>query len=120
MRIAITALAAIVLSGAAVTGSAWAHHGWASYDASKQQKVTGTITELKWEQPHAILWIDVKGVKQEVWLSPLQRMVDRGLQKEALSAGKTVTVEVQPHSKNANEWKALAITVDGKDVNLMR
>jgi hypothetical protein len=120
MRIAVAALASLALAGTAITIPAWAHHGWESYDASKQQKVTGTITELKWEQPHAILWINTKGVKQEVWLSPLQRMVDRGLVKDALSAGKTVTVEVQPHSKNANEWKALAITVDGKDFNLMR
>jgi hypothetical protein len=115
MRIAVAALASL-----AFAGTAWAHHGWGSYDAAKQQKVTGAITELKWEQPHAILWIDVKGVKQEVWLSPLQRMIDRGLVKDALSAGKSVTVEVQPHSRNANEWKALAITVDGKDVSLMR
>jgi len=47
-------------------------------------------------------------------------MVDRGLQKEALKVGKTVTVNAQPHSERANEWKALAITVDGKDFNLMR
>jgi hypothetical protein len=113
-------IAAATLASLALAGTAWAHHGWESYDSSKQQKVTGTITELKWEQPHAILWIDVKGAKQEVWLSPLQRMVDRGLVKDALSAGKSVTVEVQPHTKNANEWKALAITVDGKDFNLMR
>ena len=118
MRIAVAALASLAFAGVAIP--AWAHHGWESYDAQKQQKVTGTITELKWEQPHAILWIDVKGSKQEVWLSPLQRMVDRGLQKEALSKGKSVTVEVQPHSKNTNEWKALAISVYGKDFNLMR
>jgi hypothetical protein len=41
-------------------------------------------------------------------------------QKEALTVGKSVTVDVQPHSQRANEWKALAITVDGKDFNLMR
>jgi hypothetical protein len=115
MRIVVAGLTAL-----AFAGTAWAHHGWDAYDASKQQKVTGAIAELKWEQPHAILWITKDGTKHEVWLSPLQRMVDRGLQKEALSKGKTVTVEVQPHAKNANEWKALAITVDGKDVNLMR
>ena len=115
MRIAVAALASL-----AFAGTAWAHHGWESYDAQKQQTVTGTVAELKWEQPHAILWIDVKGSRQEVWLSPLQRMVDRGLKKEALTAGKSVTVEVQPHTKNANEWKALAISVDGKDFNLMR
>lgn len=120
MRIIAAALAAAALSGAAVTGTAFAHHGWSTYDSTKQQKVTGTVAELKWEQPHAVLWIMRDGQRHEVWLSPLQRMVDRGLRKEMLTAGKTVTIEVQPHSKNANEWKALAITVDGRDVDLMR
>jgi methylmalonyl-CoA mutase cobalamin-binding subunit len=120
MRIIATTLAAAVLVGAAITGTAFAHHGWDAYDAAKQQKVTGTVAELKWEQPHAVLWITVNGTRQEVWLSPLQRMIDRGLNKDMLTVGKSVTVEVQPHAKNANEWKALAITVDGKDVNLMR
>jgi hypothetical protein len=120
MRILAAALAAAALSTAAITGTAFAHHGWESYDASKQQKITGTIAELKWEQPHAILWINISGKRHEVWLSPLQRMVDRGLTKDALTVGKSVTVEVQPHTKNANEWKALNIRVDGKDINLMR
>jgi Family of unknown function (DUF6152) len=119
MRI-IATIAAVAVAAGAITGTALAHHGWDAYDAAKQQKVTGTISELKWEQPHAVLFVTVSGKKQEVWLSPLQRMVDRGLQKEALKVGKTVTVDVQPHSQRANEWKALAITVDGKDFNLMR
>lgn len=120
MRIATAALAAIALAGAAITVPAWAHHGWDSYDATKEQKVSGKITELKWEQPHAILWVNSGGKKLEVWLSPLQRMVDRGLRKEALSTGKTVTVLAQPSTINANEWKAINITVDGKEFNLMR
>lgn len=111
---------AAIVAAATITGTAFAHHGWESYDAGKQQKVTGTIAELKWEQPHAILWVNSGGKKLEVWLSPLQRMVDRGLVKDALSTGKSVTVDAQPHTKNVNEWKALAITVDGKDYNLMR
>ena len=115
MRIAIAALTSLALAG-----TAWAHHGWASYDPDKQQKVNGTIAELRWEQPHAILWINTNGQRQEVWLSPLQRMVDRGLQKEALSVGKTITVDAQPHTKNANEWKAQSITVDGTNYDLMR
>ena len=111
---------AIAAIAAALTGTAWAHHGWESYDAAKQQKLTGKITELKWEQPHAILWIDSGGKKVEVWLSPLARMVDRGLNKEALSAGKTITVEAQPSRRAGGEWKALNIRVDNKDFNLMR
>ncbi len=118
MRIIVAVAAA--LSAAAITGTAFAHHGWESYDAKKQQKVTGTITELKWEQPHAILWVNSGGKKLEIWLSPLQRMVDRGLRKETLAVGKSVTVDAQPHTTNVNEWKAQAITVDGKDFNLMR
>jgi hypothetical protein len=119
MRIIATALTAVALSAAAV-GAAWAHHGWESYDSGKQQKVSGTVAELKWEQPHAILWVNSGGKRLEVWLSPLQRMVDRGLNKDALSAGKTVTVDAQPHTKNANEWKAQIIMVDGKTYDLMR
>lgn len=120
MRIITAAVAAAALCMTAVTGTAFAHHGWETYDASKQQKISGKILDLKWEQPHAVVWLEIGGKRNEVWLSPLQRMVDRGLQKEALATGKTVTVEVQPHSKNANEWKALAITVDGKFTDLMR
>jgi hypothetical protein len=120
MRIIATIVAAATIAAATITGTAFAHHGWDAYDAAKQQKVTGTIAELKWEQPHAVLFVTVAGKKQEIWLSPLQRMVDRGLQKDALKAGKTVTVDAQPHSQRDNEWKALAITVDGKDFNLMR
>ena len=120
MRTIATVVAAAVLSSAAITGTAFAHHGWEAYDAAKQQKVTGTVAELKWEQPHAVLWITVDGKRQEVWLSPLQRMVDRGLRKEDLTVGKTVTVDVQPHTQRANEWKAHSIMLDGKTVDLMR
>lgn len=119
MRIVAIALAA-ALSAATITGTAFAHHGWSAYDSQKQQKVTGKITELKWEQPHAILWVNKDGQRHEIWLSPLQRMVDRGLSKDALTVGKTITVDAQPHTKNANEWKAHSIVVDGKTFDLMR
>ena len=115
MRIAIAALASL-----AMAGTAWAHHGWSSYDSARQQNVTGTIAELKWAQPHAILWVNSEGKRLEVWLSPLQRMVDRGLNKEALTVGKTITVDAQPSTVNADEWKAHSITVDGKNYDLMR
>ena len=115
----LTLTIAAALSAAAISGTAFAHHGWAAYDSTKQQKVTGTVAELKWEQPHAILWVNKDGKRHEIWLSPLQRMIDRGLSKDALTVGKTITVDAQPHSKNANEWKAQSIVVDGKTIDLM-
>jgi hypothetical protein len=115
---ALPALAAL-LASAGLAGAAYAHHGWSDYDATKQQKLSGAVAELKWEQPHAVLWIDQAGKKQEVWLSPLQRMVDRGLKPTALKVGTPVTVEAQPSSSQGGEWKALSITVDGKLYDLM-
>ncbi len=119
MRIIVTVVTAVALSAAAA-GAAWAHHGWDPYDSGEQQKFSGPIAQLKWEQPHAILWVNSGGKSLEVWLSPLQRMVDRGLNKDALSVGKTVTADAQPHTKNVNEWKAQSIMVDGKTYDLMR
>jgi hypothetical protein len=114
------AIISAVLASAALAGPAFAHHGWAAYAPDKQQKVTGQIAELKWEQPHAVLWLTRDGRKIEVWLSPLQRMVDRGLQRTALTTGKTVTVEAQPNTSPDGEWKAISIEVDGKVYDLMR
>ncbi len=111
---------AFLAAGFLAASPAYAHHGWSAYDASKQQDVTGTVVELKWEQPHGIVWIDSGGKRLEIWLSPIQRMVDRGLMKSALATGKTITVDAQPSTVNKDEWKALAIKVDGKEVDLMR
>lgn len=119
MRIFATTMAA-ALACVGLSGTAFAHHGWASYAADKQQKVTGAITELKWEQPHAVLWLTRDGKKVEIWLSPLQRMVERGLARSALAEGKTVTVEAQPSTAADGEWKAINIKVDGKTYDLMR
>jgi hypothetical protein len=113
-------LITFAIAAAFVAAPASAHHGWSAYDASKQQNVTGTVTELKWEQPHGIVWIDSGGKRLEVWLSPIQRMVDRGLMKDALSTGKTITIDAQPSTVNKDEWKAHSITIDGKTVDLMR
>jgi hypothetical protein len=113
-------IVALALVAAGLSGAAWAHHGWSSYDAAKQTKLTGTVAELKWEQPHAILWVTLEGKRLEIWLSPLQRMVDRGLKKEALSVGKTVMVDAQPSTVKGGEWKAQSISVDGKLYDLMR
>lgn len=113
----ILAVAALAI---AMPAAAYAHHGWESYDASKQTKITGTIAEVKWENPHAMAYLNHDGKRLEVYLAPLARMDQRGLKKEALAVGKTVTIDAQPSTKNANEWKAVSITVDGANYDMMR
>lgn len=117
MRVRVTAFSLIAALAAA---PASAHHGWSTYEATEQQSVTGNIVDLQWQQPHAIVWIERDGEKLEVWLSPLNRMLSRGLQPEALANGVTITVDAQPNKSDGSEWKAQAITVGDKTFDLMR
>lgn len=97
---------------------AYAHHGWSSYDAGKTVKITAPLDDVKWENPHSMAYVTHEGKRVEVYLAPISRMVARGLEKDALAVGKTVTIEAYPSSANANEFRAERITVDGKTVEL--
>src|SRR5687768_12588243 len=73
------------LAGAAaalVCGSAAAHHGWGSYDASKPITVSGTITASKYENPHASITVKAPDKVWTVTLAPTFRMTNRGATKE--------------------------------------
>ncbi|MDZ4762389.1 MAG: DUF6152 family protein [Alphaproteobacteria bacterium] len=105
---------------AALPGAASAHHGWTSYDAGRQTSLTVKIDKIAFANPHGELWATHDGKPLYVILSPPARMVERGLRKDALAVGKTVTVEVQPSTASGNEWKAQSITVDNVVYDLMR
>jgi len=117
MRVMLLALAAAAIPLSAPL-SAYGHPGGSSYDASKPIKITAPIDEVTWSNPHSMMWVNHEGKRTEVYLAPISRMVDRGLQKEALAVGKTVTIEAYPSTANAAEMRAERITVDGKTVEL--
>jgi hypothetical protein len=50
---------AVVL--AALSAPAWVHHSGAMFDRSKEMKITGTVTEFQWTNPHASFKVDVLG-----------------------------------------------------------
>ena len=89
--------AASVLLAASLPMSA--HHSFAAeYDSTKPITLTGTVKELKWQNPHAYVFVDVKDEsgKTVTWaletLSPnaLQRS---GWTRESLKKGDAITVE---------------------------
>jgi len=48
------------LAGLSVAGStAWAHHGWSSFDQNRPIYLEGTVVEVKWRNPHAELILEL-------------------------------------------------------------
>ena len=109
---------ALAIAAALLPGAAWAHHGWSSYDAAKTVKITAPIDKLEWGNPHSMIWLKQDGVQKEIYLAPISRMMTRGLEPDALKAGKSVTIEAYASTANNNEMRAERITVDGKTFEL--
>jgi Family of unknown function (DUF6152) len=103
---------------AALPVAAAAHHGWSEYDSSKALKLTGRIVESGYEHPHGHVRLEAPGKTWNVVLAPPSRMERRGLDKGALKAGASVTVEGYPNRDKPEEMRAERITVSGKTVEL--
>jgi hypothetical protein len=76
-----------------------AHHSFAAeFDDTKPVKVTGTITNVEWKNPHIWFYVDVKNPDGTVtnWGfaggAPGQLM-RRGITKDQLKLGETILVE---------------------------
>jgi hypothetical protein len=89
-------LLALVLAWLSVT--AVAHHSFAAeYDASKRVKLQGKLTQMKWANPHAWIYIDVVTNGKTVnWACEMQGangLLRQGWRKEYLKFGTTLVVE---------------------------
>ena len=75
-----------------------AHHAFAAeFDANKQVNLRGLVTKMDWINPHAWLYIDVKGSDGKVvnWmieLGPPNALLKRGWTKKSVPAGIDVIV----------------------------
>ena len=100
------------------TSTAAAHHGWSSYDSSKETTLTGTIKESGYEHPHGGVRLETPGKTWTVVLAPPSRMENRGLKKDMLTPGTKATVVGYPHKTDADELRAERITIAGKTTEL--
>lgn len=94
--------------------AALAHHGWGSYDASKGMTIESKVAGLEWRNPHAMLMFEHQGATWHVTLAPLSRLQARGVSREMLEPGATVTAEGYPSKRTPNELRAERITVGGE------
>jgi hypothetical protein len=113
-----TALAVALLVFIAGVAPVAAHHGWSSYDSTKELTLTGTIKESGYEHPHGHVRLATPGKVWLVVLAPPSRMTSRGLPASKLAVGATATVVGYPNKTNDEEMRAERITIDGATVEL--
>ena len=117
------ALFAALLS---VSGPAFAHHGAAGYDSNKLTTLKGTVTDFRFQNPHAQIFIDVKDssgkvqnwVLEAVGIATLSRS---GWTRTIMKAGDAITVTGNP-AKNGTPSMRLTkvVLASGKELGLER
>ena len=95
MTRSLTTLALLV----AVAAPALAHHSFdAEYDTNKVTNISGFVTKVDWQNPHAFVYIDAnddKGAVKSfrVEMGPPYALVRGGWKKDTVKIGDKVTVE---------------------------
>jgi Family of unknown function (DUF6152) len=101
----------------ALSVEAFAHHAFsAEFDANKAVKLRGNVVKMDWINPHAWLFIDVKGTDGAVasWmieLGPPNALLKRGWTKQSIPVGMEVIVD-------GYQAKDGALRANGRDVTL--
>ena len=115
--------ALIWVAALAVAAPAAAHHGRGqSFDMKKQVTLKGTVSQVKWQNPHVLIFIDVKDDtgKAVTWgfeNSNVHTLATQGYNRNTLKVGQPVTAIVNP----ATNGEPLGIIVkvilaDGKEI----
>jgi len=100
-----------------------AHHSFsAEYDSNQPVTLKGVVKELKWTNPHAYVYVDVKNDngKTDTWaletLSP-NALARQGWNRDSLKSGDAVTVEVY-RAKDPRPLKDGSIHGNGRSFTL--
>ena len=112
-------LAAMVMVGVPLA----AHHGrGATFDMKKQLTLKGTVSQVKWQNPHVLIFIDVKDEAGKVvtWgfeNSNVHTLATQGYNRNTLKIGQPVTAVLNPAVNGAPLGIIVkVILADGKEI----
>jgi hypothetical protein len=97
-RASVLILGLLSLAALALGAPAFAHHSVpVNFDQSREITVTGTLTEIKWINPHSRFRMDVKGddgktVEWLVEMGAINTMKRAGFDTEKFAIGDTLTI----------------------------
>jgi hypothetical protein len=119
-RLSLIVAVALILAAAVPV---FAHHSFAAeYDSSKPTTLTGSVVKLEWINPHARIYIDVKGsdgkvTNWEIELGAPAMLLRNGWTKNSLKAGETITITGSLAKDGSNLANARSVTLaDGTKV----
>jgi len=116
-------LAAVTVALVAGSAGALAHHAFAAeFDADKPIDLQGTVTKVKWVNPHSWLYFDVKGPDGTVtnWgveFGTPNALASKGLKKTDLVAGTPVRIKGYRAKNGGPFGYSVAVTLaDGRTI----
>jgi hypothetical protein len=101
----LTRIATLVITAAATAFAmlpAGAHHSTAAFDTGHVIKITGTVTQFRWINPHASFKVDggpAAGDASGLWTVEMTApnvLINQGWTRDALKVGDKVTIYVNP------------------------
>ena len=104
------------------SGSVFAHHGRSNYDVTGDVTVKGTVSEFEWENPHALIHLDVTGEsgKVEKWIAETNSpttLSRQGWSRHTVKPGDTITLVGHRVKGGANYINFRKITLpDGREL----
>jgi hypothetical protein len=96
-----TATAGFAVVVALFSTPAYVHHSGAMFDASKDVKITGTVMEFHWTNPHSSFKISVPQANggMQVWgveMGSPNNLIHEGWKRTTIKPGDKVTATVHP------------------------